>query len=372
MRQRFWSRRPGGVTAPALGLALVVALVAGGGHPARAERVHDLSRALVHAKREKTRIAAAASLGQLRDPRAREPLIRALRGDSSHVVRGMAATALGSLGDPAALPALERARRDRSRAVRLRVLVALSRIRDRQTAPAHVEAVDAPGRGAAAAAAAPAPPRRAGGPAGYSFAARAAPAAAPDKVYVILKSASDKSAGSADRAVREKRATRMRSLMARQLQQSQDVTLLASMARAPSVEPYFVDLTVVKLDHVERGPNVEVECEIRAAISTREGKMLSFLTGGAKVQVPRTTFRAEFLPQLHGEALEGAVRSVHRDLVAHLIKLSPPVAPREQVQVELQAPASGVQQDRGEQREDQEQVGSDHGGRQTHEASGRR
>jgi hypothetical protein len=48
--------------------------------------------------------------------------------------------------------------------------------------------------------------------------------------------------------------------------------------------------------------------------------MLSFLTGGAKVQVPRGTFREHYLPQLRGEAIEGAVRSVHGDLVAFLKK----------------------------------------------------
>jgi hypothetical protein len=46
--------------------------------------------------------------------------------------------------------------------------------------------------------------------------------------------------------------------------------------------------------------------------------MLSFLTGGAKVQVPRSTFRVQYEPQLKREALENAIKSVHGDLVKYL------------------------------------------------------
>lgn len=136
------------------------------------------------------------------------------------------------------------------------------------------------------------------------------------RIHVMLKTASDDSAGA-----RKDRSAEVRALMARRLAQSQDVTLVASDSRDPSIDPYAIDLTVVKLDLGTRGKNVEVACEIRVAISTRTGKMLSFLTGGAAVQVPKASFREEFLPQVQREALEGAVRSVHRDLVAYLLRL---------------------------------------------------
>jgi hypothetical protein len=139
-------------------------------------------------------------------------------------------------------------------------------------------------------------------------------------IYVTLKSASDESSGRAGHAARRTRASRMRSLMQRHLERSQGVTVVASDSESMA-DPYAIDLTMRRLSRVERGPHVEVECEIRVAVSTREGKMLSVLTGGAKVQVPRDTFRDEFMPRLRREALEGAVRSVHRDLLAYLAKL---------------------------------------------------
>ena len=46
------------------------------------------------------------------------------------------------------------------------------------------------------------------------------------------------------------------------------------------------------------------------------GGRRSFLTGGAKVQVPKRTFRNSFEPQLKREALENAVKSLRQDLVA--------------------------------------------------------
>ncbi len=235
--------------------------------------------------------------------------MRALR-DSNRRVRALAASALGRLGVPDALPALEGARRDSSITVRRNAIAAIESIRARQAETARkLAAVDIAPRHAAAIA---------GSPLVTPAAVDEAPA--PERLYIMLKSAIDKSSGAGPKA-RLARASHMRSLMADQLEQTRNVTLIPSGARALTVDPYAIDLTMVKLSRVEREANIEVECEIRVAISTPQGKMLSFLTGGAKVQVPRATFRDEFLPQLRREALEGAVRSVHRDLIEHLAKL---------------------------------------------------
>lgn len=288
-----------------LSVLVVVGLV-GAAAPARAERVHDLSRALLHGKHVKTRVSAASALDRLRDPRALHALILAL-GDASYLVRELAAAALGHLGDPAALPALERARADKRRAVRRQVLAAINLIRDKQRRAVAARA-STPGN----------PPVRAAGGLAYP-----APVAhdGPQPIYVMLKSASDKTAGGAAVSTRKQHAERMRSLMSAALARGKDVLLAPTTARALAGDPYAIDVTLMKLARVERGPHVEVECQIRVAISTREGKMLSFLTGGARVQVPRGTFREAYLPQLRSEAIEGAVRSVHGDLVAFLKKL---------------------------------------------------
>jgi hypothetical protein len=309
-------RRAPSAAQAAVALALAVLLLLGGSHAARAEeRVHDLSRLLLHGKRVKTRVSAATALDRMRDPRSLDPLVRAL-GDRSYLVRAAVATALGHLGDPAALPALERARLDPRRAVRRQVITAIELIRDKQRVLSARETRLAVPVGGGDAKRPPSTP----------LGTPAAPAQNQPisrRVYLMLKSASDKSIGSAAPRVREMRARRMRSLMVDQLERNRNVMLVPSSSRDPAIDPYTVDLTVVKLDEVERGHHIEVACEIRAAISTHEGKMLSFLTGGAKVQVPSTSYRQAFLPQLRREALEGAVRSVHGDLIAYLSKLPP-------------------------------------------------
>jgi HEAT repeats len=286
-------------------LALAVALLVMAAGSAQAERVHDLSRALVHGKRAKTRVSAAISLGRLGDPRALGSLVRAL-GDRNHKVRAQAAAALGELGRADALPALRRARRDRNRAVRGRALAAMRRIRE-------IEAARAASSTAAPAALAASPV--------YGI---AADRDAARRVHVMLKSARDKSHG-VEASAHQALSREMRSLMADQLESTPGVIVVPPGSGDRAIDPYAIDMTVVKLERVERTTTVDVECEIRVAISTPRGKMLSLLTGGAVAQLPRATFRDEFLPELRRDALEGAVRSVHRDLIAHLAKL-PPVA----------------------------------------------
>ena len=68
-------------------------------------KVDELCRAVIDDGNYKVRVQAALVLGKLGDPRAVQPLIKAL-GDSNKTVRGIAASALGQLGDAAALDAL--------------------------------------------------------------------------------------------------------------------------------------------------------------------------------------------------------------------------------------------------------------------------
>jgi hypothetical protein len=285
-------------------LAVALGLGAGAGS-ARAEKVHDLSRLLVSGKTEKERIAAAVSLGRLRDDRALKPLVRAL-SDESNVVRALAATALGYLDLTAALPALQRAAKDTDSTVRRRATEAIAAIR----------------QGASATTPAPEPfiqAARYDKLANYAIAPQE-PARTP-QVYVVVKSALDKSVGSAPVKIRQMQASAMRTLIVDELRRDQQVTLMTmapSVATELGMEPYAIDVTIMKLERMERGAHIEIECEIRVAVSNDRGKMLSFLTGGAKVQVPKRTFRAVYEPQLKREALENAVKSVHQDLVAYL------------------------------------------------------
>jgi hypothetical protein len=67
--------------------------------------VDDLCRAVLEDGNYKVRVQAALVLGKLGDPRALQPLIKALN-DQNKTVRGIAAGALGSLGDAAAVDPL--------------------------------------------------------------------------------------------------------------------------------------------------------------------------------------------------------------------------------------------------------------------------
>ena len=68
-------------------------------------KVDDLVRAVTDDTNYKVRVQAALVLGKLGDPRAVQPLIKAL-ADQNKTVRGIAASALGQLGDAAAVDPL--------------------------------------------------------------------------------------------------------------------------------------------------------------------------------------------------------------------------------------------------------------------------
>src|SRR3954451_17031558 len=85
----------------AVALLLVVAL----GERAEADKIDDLTRALMQDPSYKVRVQAALVLGKLNDKRAVPALIQALH-DENETVRGVAATSLGRLGDRSSANAL--------------------------------------------------------------------------------------------------------------------------------------------------------------------------------------------------------------------------------------------------------------------------
>ncbi|MEO7735172.1 MAG: hypothetical protein ABIY55_29730, partial [Kofleriaceae bacterium] len=96
------------------------------------------------------------------------------------------------------------------------------------------------------------------------------------------------------------------------------VTMTASDAQRWGLDPRTIDLSVVKMDVETNGSYVEIAAELRLAISDDKGKMLSFLSGGAKVQVPADKYQAQYLPSLRKEALESAMQGMFAKLLAHL------------------------------------------------------
>ena len=274
--------------------------------------VAKLTRELLDSDDQKARLSAAVALARLADPRSFDALIEAL-DDEHRSVRAVAATALGKIGDRRALPALREALRDRRSVVR-------------KHARKAIEALEASG-GKSAFQVSHRP-----GQAGFGQNGRAV---ARPQVHVVLGSATDESgaesgarSGAASgkrskRSVRKQRANDMKRLFNSALASNPDVTTSARLARKLGIERYSLDASIIRMTERRRGSYMEINCEIRVTISDRRGKMLSFLTGSARVQVPRSSFDESKRPQIQHEAIESVVASMQDDILSYLASLRP-------------------------------------------------
>ncbi len=284
-------------------LALLVVL-AGRIAPAGAEtRVAALTRMLASSS-DKTRLAAVLALAKLGEPGVEKPLVTALR-DPSVRVRAVAATALGRLDCNEALPTLRvLAKEDADGDVRKAASNAAIKI--------------------ATAVRLPQPDNRADRTDADAFARRAAPTTRPfasephPDLFLLVNSSSDDSPGSADKATRRMHADIIKRVLIEQCKATVSVTAIASDAQRWGLDARHVDLSVTKLAAGRTGDLIEVNAQLRLTISDDKGKMLSFLSGGAKVQVSADKFDVAYLPGLRKEALEDAMRGMFDKLLAHL------------------------------------------------------
>ena len=269
--------------------------------PARAEeRIAQLTT-MLSSSSDKTRLSAVVSLARLGDKRALKPLVTALH-DPNPQVRGIAAAALGKLGHKAALPALRNvATDDGDPTVRTRARDAAVAIAKANHVPDELPAVE------------PTAQARHGG-----FGRQ--PHAVEDRadLYVMIKSSSDDSPGRADKPTRKTHGDVIRQVLVDSFKVSPSVTMVAADAQRWGLDPRLLDLSVVKLDVTQSGGYVEVDAELRLAISDDTGKMLSFVSGGAKVQIPQGKFNWKYLPNVRKEALENAMRGLFDKLLEHL------------------------------------------------------
>jgi hypothetical protein len=280
---------------------------------AETDRIAELSTTLSSSSSDKERISAVTALGRLGDKRALRPLVTALRDDNP-TVRAIAAAALGKLGHRASMPALREATHDPDAVVRKRAQEALAQVHSANGLPppgAEATPPEASGPIAPMPAVTAKPMR-----AGFGSAPRTMPAR-PD-LYVVVKSASDDSPGRLDKKTRKGHAEIVKATMLSSLRGEPTVTSTAADADKLGLDPRALDLSIVMLEQRINGNYIEIEAQLRLAVSDRRGKMLSFLSGGAKVQVPRRSFNASYLPQVRREALENAVRGIFDKLLRHL------------------------------------------------------
>lgn len=290
-------------------LAILLGVTAPAAH-ADGDRVAELSAQLDDERTEKERIAAVTALGRLNDKKALKPLVGALR-DKSATVRAVAALALGKLGHRAALPALREAQSDDDSLVRKRAKEAVTLISEaNDIEPEYAE----DGVGAADK-----------GKAGFGNKPKAL--SVRPELYVVVKSATDDSTAArstkkADQKTIKKdkkmHAEIAKLVMSTELKATEVVTSTAKDAAKYNLDLRNIDVIITKLDTRTSGNYIEVEAQLRLAISDDRGKMLSFLTGGAKVQVKKATYNTSYLPQLRREAIENAVRGLFDKLMAHL------------------------------------------------------
>ena len=270
--------------------------------PAHADRVTRLTK-MLGSSNEKTKLAAVVSLAKIASKRALKPLVTKALKDPNAKVRALTAAALGNVGTKATLPALKRAATGDSdprvrRAARDSAILVAEKHRVGSPFP-DVHAARAPTSGP-----------------GFGTQPRVLENQ-PD-LYVTIKNANDDSPGTADKKVRQANAAIVRGVLMQHCKSAPLVTMAASDARRFGLPSRQIDVSVTRL-HLARSGNVmELDAQLRVAISDDQGKMLSFLSGGAKVQVPAATFQSRYLPQMRREALENAMRGMVDKLLAHL------------------------------------------------------
>jgi hypothetical protein len=285
-------------------LGLVVALLIHAA-PARADQVDDLAK-MLSSSSEKARLSAAVALARLADKRTLRPLVAALH-DPSPKVRMVAAAGLGKLKHRASLPALKNAATDDTDAtVRAQCHDAAIEVAKANDMPDELPA-DAPQ-------VAEKPQAR------HTKGFGRSPHAVEDRadLYVVIKSSSDDSPGHADKPTRKIHADYLKQILLDSFKSAPQVTMVAADAQRWGLDPRTIDISVTKMDVSTADGFVEIDAELRLAISDDTGKMLSFVSGGAKVQIPSAKFNARFLSNFRKEALDGAMHGLFDKLLDHL------------------------------------------------------
>ncbi|MDB4971031.1 MAG: lyase domain protein repeat-containing protein [Myxococcales bacterium] len=232
--------------------ALFVALLLFVAVNASADKIDDLTRALMQDASYKVRVQAALVLGKLGDRRAVPALMQALH-DENETVRGVAATSLGRIGDKSAANALMVASTsDSSEFVRSQAKKALEVI--------------------------------AGG--GGGVLAAAPKAGAKFYVHIGFNSAGGKGGAEYSRLVRE--------ALFKELQKLPAVTLsVAGASGAPSkailsshhLQGYIVDGTIQRLSASPAGGQQQIDCDLKAFVATFPENSIKMMTQeGASLQ----------------------------------------------------------------------------------------
>ena len=288
------------VTAALLALSFLVSVPVAAG-----DRVDELTKVLTTSSNDKTRLSAAVALARLGDKRVLKPLVGAL-SDPNPQIRAVAATGLGKLGHKAALPPLKNcANDDLDATVRAAAKEAAINVAKANQLPEPFPAETAP-------------VAKKGSSKKAGFGNDPHPLEDQADTFVLINSSTDDSAGKADKKTREANAGILRDFFMTQFRANPAVCTTAEDAKKLGLTARHLDLSVVKLEVVTTATHIELEAQLRLAISDDKGKMLSFVSGGAKVQVAKNKYNPKYMPNMRRDALEGAARGLYDKLLAQL------------------------------------------------------
>jgi hypothetical protein len=111
---------------------------------------------------------------------------------------------------------------------------------------------------------------------------------------------------------------RLKGLLESALGDSPEVTLDAKTASANRLSGFIIDGSITTMRKTTGTKWVELRCEVKLSISNSSGKMLSIVSGGATVQVPKASWKNSDEAKLWLTALENAVRGAHQNLVSYM------------------------------------------------------
>jgi len=259
--------------------SLLFALLLVGERAARADRIDDLGKTIASDPSWRVRLQAVVVLGKMTDRRVIPPLSRALH-DQNETVRALAAQALGEVGGPEfpeARDVLRAAQRDPSKFVRDKVAAALAMIDKPATPP----------------------------PASASAAKRG-------DVRVAVGGI-----GAKTRNTPPELTTRLRDFITRELKRTPGLTLEGRPL--DDVTGFYIDSAITALTRKTTDQFVEISCEVSYIVGRMPSKAMVMMTsGGATVQTPRGMFKAQEERRMQVDALEGAVRGAHENLVSFI------------------------------------------------------
>jgi hypothetical protein len=245
--------------------------------PADADRLDALARA----SRDpswRVRLQAASVLAKVKNPDV-VPILERLLGDENDAVRGLAAAAMGSLAhvegvDLSRVRAdLVRASRDRAHIVREHARNALAKLRSGDEEPT---------------------PRVASHGGGLHIAIGGVGAKAKNVTPELTQ--------------------RLRELLVREFSHTPGMTV-----DGQAVTGFLIDSSITALNHRVTQEWLEINCEISVIVGRLPSKAMVMMTsGGATVQQPRGEISRAAAASLEADALEGAVKGAHENLLTYL------------------------------------------------------